>query len=55
MDTDFCKDGTPEIIQQCFVKLRQANFSVINNVMEVVFEQILSSVTLNDIIPAART
>ena len=55
MDTDFARtERQREIIQQCFVKLRQANFSVINNVMEVVFEQILSSVTLNDIIPAAK-
>ena len=62
MDTDFARtERQREIIQQCFVKLRQANFSVINNVMEVVFEQILSSVTLNDTIvdtmgfPAARS
>ncbi|MEQ2427363.1 LCP family glycopolymer transferase [Enterocloster hominis (ex Hitch et al. 2024)] len=55
MDTDFARtERQREIIQQCFGKLRQANFSVINNVMEVVFEQILSSVTLNDIIPAAK-
>ena len=55
MDTDFARtERQREIIQQSFVKLRQANFSVINNVMEVVFEQILSSVTLNDIIPIAK-
>ena len=36
MDTDFARtERQREIIQQCFVKLRQANFSVINNVMEV--------------------
>ena len=55
MDTDFARtERQRAIIQQCFEKLRTANFSVINNVMEVVFQQILSSVELNDIIPAAK-
>ena len=55
MDTDFARtERLRAIIQQCFEKLRTANFSVINNVMEVVFQQILSSVELNDIIPAAK-
>lgn len=55
MDTDFARtERQRAIIQKCFDKLQVANFSVINNVMEVVFKQILTSVTLNDIIPAAR-
>lgn len=55
MDTDFARtERQREIIQKCFDKLKKANFSVINNVMEVVFPQILSSVTIDDVIPAAR-
>ena len=55
MDTDFARtERQRKIIQLSFDKLKKANFSVVNNVMEVVFPQILSSVTLNDVIPAAK-
>lgn len=55
MDTDFARtERQRKIIQLCFDKLKQADFAVVNNVMEVVFPQILTSVTLNDIIPAAK-
>ena len=55
MDTDFARtERQREIINLCFQKLKKADFSVVNNVMEVVFPQILSSVTLDDVIPAAR-
>lgn len=55
MDTDFARtERQRQIIEQCFNKLKAANFSVINNVMEVVFKQILTSVTLDDVIPAAK-
>lgn len=55
MDTDFARtERQREIIQQSFAKLKQANFSVINNVMEVVFKQILTSIDYNDIIPLAK-
>lgn len=55
MDTDFARtERQRKIIQLSFDKLRQANFSVVNNVMEVVFPQILSSITLDDVIPAAK-
>lgn len=54
MDTDFARtERQRKIISLCFQKLKEADFSVVNNVMEVVFPQILTSVTLNDIIPAA--
>ena len=56
MDTDFARtERQREIIQKCFDKLKTADFAVINNVMEVVFKQILTSVTLDDIIPAAKS
>ena len=55
MDTDFARtERQRKIIQLSFDKLKKANFSVVNNVMEVVFPQILSSVTLDDVIPAAK-
>ena len=55
MDTDFARtERQREIIQLCFDKLKKANFSVVNNVMEVVFPQILSSITIDDVIPAAK-
>ncbi len=55
MDTDFARtERQRKIIQLSFDKLKQANFSVVNNVMEVVFPQILSSITLDDVIPAAK-
>lgn len=54
MDTDFARtERQRKIIELCFDKMKQANFSVVNNVMEVVFPQIMTSVTLNDVIPAA--
>ncbi len=56
MDTDFARtERQREMIQKCFDKLKTADFAVINNVMEVVFKQILTSVTLDDIIPAAKS
>ena len=55
MDTDFARtERQRKIIQLSFDKLKKANFSVVNNVMEVVFPQILSSITLDDVIPAAK-
>lgn len=55
MDTDFARtERQRTIISLCFQKLKNADFSVVNNVMEVVFPQILSSITLDDVIPAAR-
>ena len=55
MDTDFARtERQRKIIQLSFDKLKQANFAVVNNVMEVVFPQILSSITLDDVIPAAK-
>lgn len=55
MDTDFARtERQRKVIQLSFEKLKKANFAVVNNVMEVVFPQILTSVTLNDVIPAAK-
>ena len=55
MDTDFARtERQREIIDLCFQKLKKSDFAVVNNVMEAVFPQILSSVTIDDIIPAAR-
>lgn len=55
MDTDFARtERQRKIIELCFEKLKKADFAVVNNVMEVVFPQILSSITLNDVIPAAK-
>lgn len=55
MDTDFARtERQRKIIDLSFQKLKQSDFSVVNNVMEVVFPQILSSVTIGDVIPAAR-
>lgn len=55
MDTDFARtERQRKIIELSFQKLKQADFSVVNNVMEVVFPQILTSVTLDDVIPSAR-
>lgn len=55
MDTDFARTERQRLIMQlCFDKLKKANFSVVNNVMEVVFPQILSSITLDDVIPMAK-
>ncbi|CUX75687.1 LCP family protein [Enterocloster clostridioformis] len=55
MDTDFARtERQREIIDLCFQKLKKSDFAVVNNVMEAVFPQILSSVTIDDIIPAAK-
>ena len=55
MDTDYARtERQREIIEKCFQKLKKSDFAVVNNVMEVVFPQILSSVTIDDIIPAAK-
>jgi len=55
MDTDFARtERQRKIIDLSFQKLKQSDFSVVNNVMEVVFPQILSSITLGDVIPAAK-
>ncbi|MCC8023969.1 MAG: LCP family protein [Clostridium sp.] len=55
MDTDFARtERQRKIIDLSFQKLKQADFAVVNNVMEVVFPQILSSITLDDVIPAAK-
>ena len=55
MDTDFARtERQREIIDLCFQKLKKSDFVVVNNVMEAVFPQILSSVTIDDIIPAAK-
>ena len=55
MDTDFARtERQRESIDLCFQKLKKSDFAVVNNVMEAVFPQILSSVTIDDIIPAAK-
>nr|WP_217934427.1 LCP family protein [Enterocloster clostridioformis] len=55
MDNDFARtERQREIIDLCFQKLKKSDFAVVNNVMEAVFPQILSSVTIDDIIPAAK-
>ncbi len=55
MDTDFARTERQRlIIQLCFDKLKKSNFSVINNVMEVVFPQIMTSVRFDDLIPLAK-
>ena len=55
MDTYFARtERQREIIDLCFQKLKKSDFAVVNNVMEAVFPQILSSVTIDDIIPAAK-
>lgn len=55
MDTDFARtERQRKVIELSFEKLKKADFAVVNNVMEVVFPQILTSVTLNDVIPMAK-
>ena len=55
MDTDFARTERQRlIIQLCFDKLKSSNFSVVNNVMEVVFPQIMTSVRFDDLIPLAK-
>lgn len=55
MDTDFARTERQRlIIQLCFDKLKQSNFSVINNIMEVVFPQVMTSVRFDDLIPLAK-
>lgn len=55
MDTDFARtERQRKIIELSFEKLKKADFAVVNNVMEIVFPQILTSVTLNDVIPMAK-
>ena len=55
MDTDFARTERQRlIIQLCFDKMKQSNFSVVNNIMEVVFPQIMTSVRFDDLIPLAR-
>ena len=55
MDTDFARTERQRlIIQLCFDKLKKSNFSVVNNVMEVVFPQISTSVRFDDLIPLAK-
>ena len=54
MDTDFARtERQRKVIQLSFDKMKKANFSVVNNVMVVVFPQIMTSVTMDDILPAA--
>lgn len=55
MDTDYARTERQRlIIQLCFDKLKQSSFSVINNVMEVVFPQVMTSVDFDDLIPLAK-
>ena len=55
MDTDYARtERQRKIIELSFDKLKKADFAVVNNVMEVVFPQILTSITLNDMIPMAK-
>lgn len=55
MDTDYARtERQRKVIELSFNKLKKADFAVVNNVMEVVFPQILTSITLNDMIPMAK-
>lgn len=55
MDTDFARtERQRKVIQLAFDKLKAADFATINNVMETVLGQIETSVTLDDLIPAAK-
>ena len=55
MDTDYARtERQRKVIELSFDKLKKADFAVVNNVMEVVFPQILTSITLNDMIPMAK-
>ena len=55
MDTDYARTERQRLIMQlCFDKLKKGNFALINNVMEIVFPQILTSITIDDVIPAAK-
>ena len=56
MDTDYARtERQRKVIELSFDKLKKADFAVVNNVMEVVFPQILTSITLNDNITYAKT
>ena len=47
MDTDYARtERQRKVIELSFDKLKKADFAVVNNVMEVVFPQILTSITL---------
>ncbi len=55
MDTDFARtERQRKVIQLAFDKLKKADFAVVNNVMEVVLAQVETSVTIDDLIPAAK-
>lgn len=55
MDTDFQRtERQREIIEQCFEKLKQADFATVNNVMETTLKGIETGVTLDDIIPLGK-
>lgn len=50
MDTDFARtERQRKVIEKAFEKAKNSNFSVLNNVMEVVFPQIATSLTFTDL------
>ena len=50
MDTDFARtERQRKVIEKAFEKAKTANFSVLNNVMEVVFPQVATSLTFSDL------
>lgn len=50
MDTDFARtERQRKVIEKAFEKAKNSNFSVINNVMEVVFPQIATSLNFSDL------
>lgn len=50
MDTDFARtERQRKIISLAFEKAKKANFSVLNNIMEVVFPQVATSIDMQDI------
>lgn len=55
MDTDFQRtERQREVIEQCFEKLKKADFATVNNVMETTLKGIETGVTLDDIIPLGK-
>lgn len=50
MDTDFARtERQRKVIEKAFEKAKASNFSVLNNVMEVVFPQVATSLTFTDL------
>ena len=56
MDTDYARtERQRKIIELAFQKLKTADFAKINNVMEVVMAQIQTDITIDDLIPLAKS